>query len=218
MTKTTRRRVWGIVLALFLLLLTASLYHFGVIPHRSYDSARFGIDVYHSAVDRDGDGVDDQTDLLTGVRQYIATKPVYKSKYYTGGYPDDQYGVCTDVVAQGCLAAGYDLMTLVNEDVHEDPAAYDIDTPDDNIDFRRVENLNVYFQRHAVTLTADIRQTDQWQGGDIVVFRRHIGIISDRRNKDGVPFLIHHGSPWQLRYEEDTLAIRSDVVAHYRLT
>ena len=25
--------------------------------------------------------------------------------------------------------------------------------------------------------------TEQWQGGDIVIFERHIGIVSDRRNK-----------------------------------
>jgi len=212
------RLIKGAAFLLLLLLLTAFLYRLNILPHRSYDNAHFGIADYRSAADCDGDGVDDQTDLLAGVRRYIAARPVYKSKYYAGGYPDDQYGVCTDVVAQGCLAAGYDLMTLVNRDVTADPAAYGIATPDANIDFRRVENLHVYFQRHAIALTTDLRAAEQWQGGDIVVFRHHIGIVSDRRNKDGVPFLIHHGSPWQLRYEEDTLAVRNDIVAHYRLT
>ena len=50
-------------------------------------------------VDMDGDGIDDQTDILQGARAYIASNPVYKSRYYETGYPDDQYGVCTDVVA-----------------------------------------------------------------------------------------------------------------------
>ena len=49
----------------------------------------------------DNDGIDDQTDILNNVREYIKTKPKYKSKYYGTGYPDDEYGVCTDVVANG---------------------------------------------------------------------------------------------------------------------
>ena len=48
----------------------------------------------------------------------ISKNPKYKSKYYETGYPNDEYGVCTDVVAFGLKDAGYDLMELVNEDIH----------------------------------------------------------------------------------------------------
>ena len=65
----------------------------------------------------DGDGLDDQSDILQGARDYISTNPVYKSKYYSTGYPDDQYGVCTDVVANAMKSAGYDLVELVNADI-----------------------------------------------------------------------------------------------------
>ena len=106
-------------------------------------------------VDMDGDGIDDQTDILQGARAYIASNPVYKSRYYETGYPDDQYGVCTDVVANAMRNAGYDLMKLVNEDILSDPQVYDIDKPDINIDFRRVKNLKVYFPRNAISLTTD---------------------------------------------------------------
>ncbi|NLU24019.1 MAG: DUF1287 domain-containing protein [Clostridiales bacterium] len=218
MRKRTKRRLRIAILLALLLTALLALYYFNVIPHISYSGEHFGLAPYVSGVDRDGDGVDDQTDILAGVRQYLATRPVYKSKYYSTGYPDDQYGVCTDVVAQGLLAAGYDLMTLVNEDIYNDPQAYQIDQPDINIDFRRVENLNVYFQNHAISLTTDIYAIDQWQGGDIVVFRHHIGVVSDRRNRKGVSFLIHHGSPWQPQYEQDVLENRNDIVAHYRIS
>ena len=97
-------------------------------------------------MDKDEDGVDDQTDILNGVRAYIKTAPKYKSVYYATGYPDDEYGVCTDVVAQGFLSAGYDLMELVNADIMANPKDYDIDRADELIDFRRVRNLFVYFQ------------------------------------------------------------------------
>lgn len=72
---------------------------FNVIPHRQYINADFGVETYKSLVDKDEDGIDDQTDFLQSVRRYIVTKPKYKSKYYRTGYPDDEFGVCTDVIA-----------------------------------------------------------------------------------------------------------------------
>ena len=90
-------------------------------PVEAKENEDFGIADFRSSVDRDGDGIDDQTDILQGARAYIDTKPVYKSKYYSAGYPDDQYGVCTDLVANALRGAGYDLMELVNEDINAHP-------------------------------------------------------------------------------------------------
>ena len=194
------------------------MYHFQIIPHKSYDNSYFQIPTYVSGVDKDRDGVDDQTDILLNVREYISTKPKYKSKYYASGYPDDGYGVCTDVVANGLLHAGYDLMELVNQDILEHKEKYNISVVDKKIDFRRVVNLNVYFKRHAISLTTDISDIFMWQGGDIVVFESHIGIVSDKRNKKGIPFVIHHASPYQVHYEEDILEQRDDIVGHYRIS
>ncbi|MBS3986969.1 MAG: DUF1287 domain-containing protein, partial [Erysipelothrix sp.] len=119
--------------------------------------------------DQDHDGVDDQSDVLQSVRAYIATKPKYQSKYYGSGYPDDEFGVCTDVVAFGLLGAGYDLIMLLNEDVKACNDVYKIKTRDKNIDFRRVNNLKIFFDEHALSLTIDVNNIDEWQGGDIVV-------------------------------------------------
>ncbi|MBP5248705.1 MAG: DUF1287 domain-containing protein, partial [Lachnospiraceae bacterium] len=47
----------------------------------------------------------------------------------------------------------------------------------------------------------------------------HIGIVSDRRNKKGVTYVIHHGDPRQLYYEQDILEKREeDIVGHFRMT
>ena len=194
------------------------MYIFNIIPHKKYTNADFGIENYISAVDKDGDGIDDQTDILQNVRAYIATNPQYKSKYYAGGYPDDGYGVCTDVVAQGLLHAGYDLQQLVDEDIGTNPDMYEVEKADPNIDFRRVRNLLVYFKNHAISLTTDVSEIEQWQGGDIIVFKKHIGIVSDVRNRNGVPFIIHHANPYQKHYEEDILENREDIVGHFRVS
>ena len=207
-----------LIFTIFIILISYLLYYFNVIPHKKYDNTYFKIENYISKTDKDLDGIDDQTDILNSVREYIKTKPKYKSKYYSTGYPSDNYGTCTDVVAFGLLGAGYDLRELVNIDIKNNKEKYDIDIIDKNIDFRRVNNLKIYFDNNAISLTTDIYDTTNWQGGDIVVFKKHIGIVSDKRNKKGITFVIHHYSPYQIYYEEDILEKRDDLVAHYRIS
>ena len=202
----------------FLFILIGIFYKLNVIPHRYYYNSHFGISTYYSEVDKDGDSIDDQTDILKGVRDYIATEPKYKSVYYDTGYSTDEYGVCTDVVGNGLKAAGYDLMYLVNQDILAHPEDYDITSPDICIDFRRVRNLHVYFKHTAIELTTDVSQIEEWQGGDIIIFKNHIGIVSDKRNENGTPFVIHHGSPTQIGYEQDILEGRDDIIGHFRVS
>lgn len=214
-----RKAIPIILSALIILSLTAVylMYIFNFIPHKKYDNSDFGITAYISPADKDSDGTDDQTDILNSAREYVSRRPKYKSKYYSSGYPDDNYGVCTDVVAFALKSAGYDLMELLSADIEKNPAVYGIEKPDKSIDFRRVKNLRVYFERTAVSLTCDVSDISEWQGGDIVVFKKHIGIVSDKRNKNGVPFVIHHASPLQRYYEEDILERRNDIIGHYRI-
>ena len=205
-------------LIVLIIVVLYALYRFNYIPHKKYINEDFNIKTYISKTDKDNDGIDDQTDILNNVRNYIKTNPKYKSKYYATGYPNDEYGVCTDVVAFGLKGAGYDLMNLVNEHIKTNRNLYDIDVIDKNIDFRRVQNLKVYLDNNAIVLTNDINKIKEWQGGDIVVFKNHIGIVSDKRNKKGIPFIIHHANPYQRYYEEDILEYRNDIIGHYRIS
>ena len=187
-----------------------------------YSNRDFSIEDYTSTVDKDGDGIDDQTDILLSTREYLATNPQYKSEYYENGYPNGKYGVCTDVVGFALKNAGYDLMTLLYDDVNAHPDDYDIEEPDKNIDFRRVKNLIVYFRHTAISLTGNIEEIAQWQGGDIIVFSDHIGIVSNHRNKKGQPFVIHHAYPNQPSYEEDLFGrpinFYGEIRGHFRIS
>ena len=205
-------------LIILIIVVLYALYRFNYIPHKKYTNEDFNIKTYISKTDKDNDGIDDQTDILNNVRNYIKTNPKYKSKYYATGYPNDEYGVCTDVVAFGLKGAGYDLMNLVNEHIKSNRNLYDIDVIDKNIDFRRVQNLKVYLDNNAIVLTKDINKIKEWQGGDIVVFKNHIGIVSDKRNKKGISFIIHHANPYQRYYEEDILEYRNNIIGHYRIS
>ena len=192
-----------ILITIILLITIYILYSLNYLPHKKYSNEDFNIAPYIGSVDKDEDGIDDQTDILKSVRKYISTKPKYKSEYYANGYPDNGYGVCTDVVAFGLLGAGYDIKELLNEDVKIHRENYDISVVDKNIDFRRVLNLKSYLDNNAISLTTDISNISEWQGGDIVVFSKHIGVVSDKRNKNGVPFVIH---------------LRNDIIGHYRIS
>lgn len=110
---------------------------------------------------------------------------------------------------------------MVDEDIKNNVDKYPrVDgKPDSNIDFRRVPNLKVYFERNQINLTTDLSKIEEWQPGDIVVFgSSHIGIISDKRNKKGIPYLLHNeGQPLR---EEDILEVYNKyepITGHYRM-
>ncbi|MBR2768913.1 MAG: DUF1287 domain-containing protein, partial [Solobacterium sp.] len=96
--------------------------------------------------------------ILEEALRYVGTCPKYKSRYYHGGYPDDGYGTCTDVIGFALLNSGYDLRKKLNEDVLAHPERYEIETPDIDIDFRRVKNLIVYFENNEEVLGNDLSQ------------------------------------------------------------
>ena len=174
MMKTLKKK-WLLFLLLIIsfLILIYMCYYWNLIPHKMYTNEDFQIQTYYSKIDQDEDGIDDQTDILKSAREYLATNPKYESKYYGVGYPDDNLGVCTDVVAFALLGAGYDIMNLLHEDVLKNPDAYDIDVVDKNIDFRRVLNLDTYLKRNAISLSTNIYDKEEFQGGDIIVFKKH---------------------------------------------
>lgn len=181
-----------------------------------YEDADFGISALRCTTDFDGDGTDDIADILRGAKKDAQICPVYDAAYYAGGYPPEDIGVCADVVWRAFREAGFCLRDMVDLDIRQRPEAYTkIQYRDNNIDFRRVPNLHVFFRQYAQTLSTDIRDIDQWQAGDIIIFKDdgHIGIVSDIRNWRGQPFIIHNAG--QPQREEDYIR-KLKVIGHYR--
>lgn len=194
------------------------------------NECKLNIPKISSTTDYDNDGIVDSEAILNGARIDAENKPTYISNYYSGGYPPDDEGVCTDVIWRALKNAGYMLKDLVDEDIANNISLYPRveEKPDKNIDFRRVANLIIYFDRHAIQLTTelipnDIQNLIQWQAGDIVVFDKpseHIGIISDKRNSEGIPYMIHNCSPYtreadEILYWDNNI---SKLIRHYRLS
>lgn len=214
------RRVFTFMLILVLIgAIAVGVYYawlFNLIPWGTYTAEDFDIEIIKSPVDFNENGKNDYEDFLKGAKKDAANHPKYDSAYYGGGYPPDNIGVCTDVIWRAFKEAGYSLRDMVDKDINEFPEEYPhISIMDANIDFRRVNNLWIFFGRYGTELSADISKLEEWQPGDIVIFNdgAHIGMVSDKRNKKGQPLIIHNGG--QPRREEDYLK-RGKVAAHYR--
>lgn len=211
----------SIILGISILLIVCFITIYVFIPRRTYSAEEFGIELI-TTIDCNQNGIDDYRDIVIGARKDATNHVKYKSAYYAGGYPPMDEGVCTDMVWRAFKEAGYDFKMMIDNDIQiakEEYYALD-KVPDPNIDFRRVGNLKVYFERNEVILTLDINDIASFQSGDIVIFGKdkHVGIISDKRNKQGIPYLLHNAGQWNR--EEDALkkwTNKYGLTGHYRL-
>lgn len=198
-----------IVLILIILLAIISLYQTDALSNILDKSKQ--VEVIKSDIDYDKDGIDDYTDILNGAKEFVSKKPKYKSEYFEGGYPTGDNYVCTDVIWYALKNAGYDLKSLIDEDIKENKDDYGSDIGDANIDFRRVRNIKVYLDKYMESL--DLEDINTYNAGDIVVYDKHIAIVSDTKNKDGENYIIHHDG---IHKYIDNGLFRKKVVGHYR--
>lgn len=150
-----------------------------------------------SAADRIVNGA--KNEVIRGVSYDASYEQI---PYPNGDVPQDR-GACTDVVVRALRSAGYDLQKLIHEDmkVRFDlyPKRYGLSHPDPNIDHRRVPNHKVFLRRHgkALPLSTKGGAAGTWMPGDLVYWdiglgRDHCGILSNDRNADGLPLVIHN--------------------------
>ena len=177
----------------------------------------------YSKVDKNNN-IYDAIGLVKGARKEVKNKTKYRSNYYDGGYPPKKEGVCTDVIWRAFENIDTNLKELMDEDIKDNTELYSRvnGKPDPNIDFRRVPNQLVFFQRYAESITTEINWEDeeilnQWQPGDIVISLEpyeHVAIISDKSDSKGIPYIIHNTPP---RASECPFIFNEgEIVGHFR--
>ncbi len=187
-----------------------------------YNISDFGFIRLKSQTDYNKNGTDDYTDMLNGEKQYAKWNPKYVSKYYAGGYPEvEKEGICADLIWYAFKTAGYSLKDMISQDIDNTykKGTYGIEIRDSNIDFRRVGNMDLFFQRYAKSLETDMYSIGNFMPGDILVFDDgdHIAMISDKYNERGVPYLIQNRDETQKQKEEDRLEETDmQITSHYR--
>lgn len=210
-----RTFIFIVFIIIFTIIVLSLMNKYELVPKEYYKASNFDIKTIYGKTDYDKDNIDDYTDFVLGARKDAENNPKYVSKYYDTSYPPDNEGVCTDTIWRAFKNAGYSLRDMIDNDIALYPEDYpNVKTRDINIDFRRVANLDIFFSKYSQSLTLDPKEIAEWQPGDIVVFEdKHIGIISDRRNSEGITFVIHNGG--QKNREEDYLT-KSEITGHYR--
>jgi uncharacterized protein YijF (DUF1287 family) len=165
--------------------------------------------------------------FVKAARTQIGKTVLYDSSYRLLNYPNGDVpidkGVCTDVIIRAMRSAfNFDLQKHVHEDMKMNfskyPQKWGLRYPDKNIDHRRVPNLQTFFRRQGWYLGISDRAKD-YSPGDMVTCivppqLPHIMIVSDKKNGDGIPFVIHNiGAGVQ---EEDRL-FEFKLTGHYRM-
>ena len=161
--------------------------------------------------------------ILQGAKELLKEAAKYDASYrsisYPGGDVPKDRGACTDVLIRAFRNAGYDLQVLIHEDMGEVRYKGGDGTRDRNIDHRRVRNQVQFFKRHALSLTlkTDSDSKKAWKPGDVVCWKLdsgldHTGIISDKKNAQGLPYVIHN--IWQTA--EENVLTKWKIVGHYR--
>lgn len=146
----------------------------------------------------------EKRELVKAALELTQDKVTYDPSYFSIDYPNGDVpsdkGVCTDVVIRAYRKIGIDLQQEVHEDMKANfkayPKIWGLTSTDKNIDHRRVPNLMTFFKRKGAEKSITLNATD-YQPGDIVCWRlkgglTHIGIVVDKRSKDGQRNLIVH--------------------------
>ncbi len=154
------------------------------------------------------------------VGKTLTYNPEYaKLKYPMGDIPLSK-GVCTDVVVRAFRKMNIDLQQRIYKDKRSNPKRYEglyyTERLDPNIDHRRVKNIQAYLSARGY------RVKDKFRAGDLVIWKLpgkekeldHIGICSNKLNKDGEPLIIHNIG--RGAKEEDVLR-NYRIVDHFRI-
>lgn len=137
---------------------------------------------------------------LEVTEQKVQYDPSYFSIDYPNGDVPENKGVCTDVIIRAYGKMGIDLQKLVHEDMksnfREYPSNWGLKTTDRNIDHRRVPNLMTFFRRNNAELKITNDPND-YKPNNVVAWDlgrglTHIGIVVDKKSKDGKRYLIVH--------------------------
>ena len=192
--------------------------------------------------DEDNDGINDQKDILSGARKQLE-KPARnifleenEPNYYQGGDPPENLAISTDIIARAFREAGFDLRELVYEDIKENFDQYPLKKNwgqtvcDPDIDYRRIQNLEVFFRRNAKSLgivfeASDVNNLNRWLPGDVVFFDMNgdeytdnAGIVSDSTTRDGIPKVIYNYIDEPGYTVERNILKEKIITGHYRFS
>ncbi len=168
----------------------------------------------------------EQIELSDSALELTKQDVIYDPSYFSIDYPNGDVpsgkGVCTDVVIRAYRKIGIDLQKEVHIDMKSNfssyPKIWGLKTTDKNIDHRRVPNLMTFFKRKGAEKIIT-QSGEDYMPGDIVCWNlggaiTHIGIVVDKKSKDGKRNLIVHNIGGGQVLEDCLFDYR--IIGHYR--
>jgi len=189
--------------------------------------------------DADNDDINNQKDIMLGAKKQLEepAKNIFleegEANYYQGGDPPENLAINTDIIARAFLEAGFDLREMVYEDIRDNFDKYPIreiwgqTVCDPDIDYRRIQNLEIFFERNARAYSilfnvSDNDNLNSWLPGDVIFFDMdkdgfsdNVGIISDNTTRDGTPKVIYNYIEPGYTIEKNILREKI-ITGHYR--
>ena len=152
------------IIIFFCIMVLFLLNHF-VIVKEYYKASDFKIKTIYSNIDFNKNGIDDYSDFLLGAKKVINKNEVYEN-----------------FIVKVFKYAGYDLDKMV-ERYYEDY----------NLDIGKKDRISMYksfINSNALKVDVDFDKIELFQPGDFVFLQDGIGVLSDKRNKDGISFIV----------------------------
>lgn len=159
---------------------------------------------------------------LEQTKQTLYYDQSYTKIAYPGGDVPIERGACTDVIIRAFRKGGVDLQKEVHEDMERNfsayPSKWGLESPDPNIDHRRVPNLMTFFERKGKAMPITNNPED-YLPGDVVTWdlgggATHIGMVSNVRADETQSYLVVHNIGGGVKLENVLFAWR--ITGHYR--
>lgn len=187
-----KRRLKGSIILIFIIVffcfLILIILNKFVVVKDYYKASDFGIKTLYSKIDYNENGIDDYSDFLLGAKKRINKSDTYDS-----------------LLIRIFKYAGYNLEGIV-KCYYSDNKQY----------YKGKEKIDLYksfINSYATKIENDYKRIKDFQPGDFIFLQDGIGILSDKRNKDGLNFLIMIKDGKVI--EEDVLK-EVKVSGHYR--
>lgn len=165
--------------------------------------------------------------LAAEALRYFGSSVSYDPAYYKIGYPGGDVpphkGVAADLIVRCYRSLGIDLQEEVHTEMKDHfrlyPQLWGASAPDENIDHRRVPNLQRFFSRNGETLEASRNAVD-YKTGDIVVWalsnaETHIAIVvPGPADEGGSTWVVHHPAGGEVVWDDGLFD--HQILGHFR--
>ena len=164
-----KRRLRGSVILIFIIIIfcimVLILLNKMVLVKEYYKASDFNIKTVYSKVDYNKNGIDDYSDFLLGAKKIKGKNSSYE-----------------ELMIKVFQYAGYNLDKMVDN--------YFKDSKDLKYKMDRISLYKSFINDNATKISINFKKKEEFQPGDFIFLSEGIGLLSDKRDKNGLNYII----------------------------